>query len=333
MENATVVTLSPSSSPITFEEVHSELRGRGRARRKKRKLARQDKKLTRIKARGERKAARQTNRSAQQAARQDRKDVRKTRRAARKEIGADEPEEETEEDTTTTQEGPADESAPDDYTADETSEDPEEGDEDTGEEEGDGDGEYFEGAEGPKAVDPTIAKLTSLITWNKEAIRRHKLEKERLKKAFNSLLKNSPSRNALGLSRYKSSIDDQEFEIQKHESRIIDLENELAKYGSNPQITLGYKLAETTLQKAKEKKTGATDKARVVETLIQKGIPAEVSPNRIEIPATNRLRDIEITSSATGNEVVDSVVHSITVPQVVIVLGLGAAIWYMMKSK
>ena len=105
----TVITLSPSNGDslrvATFEEAfgeYSELRGRGRARRAKRRADRQAKKrqrqadrqetrrqkrATRIANRAERKRSRQAMRAEQQEARQTRKDVRKQRRMARKAMG------------------------------------------------------------------------------------------------------------------------------------------------------------------------------------------------------------------------------------------------------
>lgn len=96
MENATIVRLSPSTNPVQIVDFmdafgeHSELRGKGRARRQARRQARRKK---RISDRIERK-------SMKQEARQARKDVRKTRRIARKEMGAEEePEPEPEPET------------------------------------------------------------------------------------------------------------------------------------------------------------------------------------------------------------------------------------------
>lgn len=110
MENATIIRLEPNGPGVSnnlkvasFEEAFlgenssmegensSELRGRGRARRQKRKLKK-------IASRGERKQARQTIRAQQQEARQVRKDTRKTRRVARKQMG-DEPETEMDQQT------------------------------------------------------------------------------------------------------------------------------------------------------------------------------------------------------------------------------------------
>lgn len=117
MRGATIITLSPSdsiSSVSTFEESFgatsslageagfasesgvddemSEFRGRGRARRQRRKM-------DRINKRAERKRAKQKMRAEQQEARQERKDVRHSRKASRKAMG-EEPESESSEEST-----------------------------------------------------------------------------------------------------------------------------------------------------------------------------------------------------------------------------------------
>jgi hypothetical protein len=101
----TIVTLSPSSTPVTvsYEEAfgeYSEARGRGRARRQKRRL-------DRIRKRQELRRARQEGRAEQQQARQNRKDERKKRKLARKEMGEEE-EESTEDGEKPTEDGATD---------------------------------------------------------------------------------------------------------------------------------------------------------------------------------------------------------------------------------
>jgi type II secretory pathway pseudopilin PulG len=100
---ATIITLEPEVQieGVSFEEAFgesSELKGRGRERRRKR---RQERRMKRISDRAERKRAKQAMRAEQQEARQVRKDKRKSRRVARKEMGADESEEEETKPTST----------------------------------------------------------------------------------------------------------------------------------------------------------------------------------------------------------------------------------------
>lgn len=83
MENATIIKLEPNQqvqSVTTFEEAfgeHSNLHGKGRARRQARKMQR-------IKNRGERKAARRANRQAKVEDKAIRKQTRQTARLSRK---------------------------------------------------------------------------------------------------------------------------------------------------------------------------------------------------------------------------------------------------------
>jgi hypothetical protein len=91
MENARIIKLDMplTVTTSTFGEAfgeYSELKGRGRAKRQKR---RQERRMTRISDRATRKRARQDMRAEQQEARQTRKDTRKSRKVARDEMGAE----------------------------------------------------------------------------------------------------------------------------------------------------------------------------------------------------------------------------------------------------
>lgn len=191
----TIVTLSPrgdsSVDTVTFEQAFgdfSDFRGRGRARRQKRKMER-------IRNRRERRASRQEGRKEQQEARQSRKDTRKSRRNARKSSGE---EEESEEQSSSQEEGSGD-SAPDNQGEGqgeyETTQD---GDVEAGQQEEQGESdeesgftgdlnfdggielspddiqwnEYFSSVEGKKKINPKVKELARKIEQHKEYIKR-----------------------------------------------------------------------------------------------------------------------------------------------------------------
>lgn len=331
--NAVLVKLAPSTKSVnvvSFEEAfgeHSELRGRGRARRQKRRMGR-------IADRGERKRARQGIRSEQQEARQTRKDVRKTRKVARKALGDEEDvvEEEENYDPETEMEA----SSEDETTQEEVLEGDDAG---AGSEEYDFEnGESFDGdadsndftsdAEGtPKSIHPPIASLTRKIVWNKEAMKRHGLRKNQLMARAGGL-----KNNRQGLAQLSAAISAITIDIQRHEARIEALENHLKnKYGDHPHVPLGYKLAAKELQKANEVVSGAQDKAMIANTIkptvVSKGLDPNFGPNRIEVPAEPMLRTVEIQSSAEG------VVGSGNTKWVLVLAGLGLAVYLAKKNK
>jgi len=320
-QNATIVRLSPSTggdnqiSVVSFEEAfgeHSEFRGRGRARRQKRKLAR-------IQNRGARKAARQSNRAAQQEARQTRKDTRKSRRVARKSMG-DEPDADPED--TQSQDVPQD-----NYTApqDDGSQDDSSSQDDSGQSEsssdeaavmdqfapdnsqddssdsfdGDADSNAFtHDADGTSvSVDPSIADITRKLVWNKEARRRvvqQKVDLDRQRMANKN--------NGRMLSQLTSQIADLDIQIGKYENRIDQLRDQLKGYGDHPHIGRGVHKAETDLQKAKEAKSTFDDSAKIKDTIVSKGLSPEFGENRIDIPAYPAMNKVEIQSSADGDQ-------------------------------
>jgi hypothetical protein len=117
---ATIVTLEPSVEieSVTFEQAFgesSDFKGRGRAKRQKR---RQERRMKRISDRSERKKAKQSMRAEQQEARQTRKDVRKARKNARK--GEDEEESPEKEEPTDTEAATTDSSSSETETQPET---------------------------------------------------------------------------------------------------------------------------------------------------------------------------------------------------------------------
>lgn len=314
MNNATVVTLGPLkdgiSQEVTFEEAfgeHSEFRGRGRARRQKRKL-------DRIAKKGERKAARQSVRSQQQEARQSRKDTKRSRRVGRKHMDddAEQPvqpdEKETRDDVVQSQDDttsspndnspsydqPQNDGGETDQSSDDTSyddSDSEDADSDTDESGFDGvlsqeDARQFS-AEGSQ-VHPQVEELTRRIKWNRKLIQ--KLEAQRTKQ------------NAPAIQQ----------KINDRKSRIILLQDEL----KDVKAKLG--------------------------TRIGKGVKAKVSKQKIEVPASNAsgptglngldnmydydapdTRVIEITSSAEG-----STAKKINWKPIVIGVAIGAVIIY-----
>lgn len=95
MENARVITLSPSTSvqAVTFEEAfgeHSEASGKGRARRAERQAARQERKIQRQENRAAKKVAKvnvhAAKKAAKQAARQERRLTRQEAKSQRQEV-------------------------------------------------------------------------------------------------------------------------------------------------------------------------------------------------------------------------------------------------------
>jgi hypothetical protein len=300
-----IIKLGPSTDKVgvvSFEEAfgeHSELRGRGRARR-------QAKKLKRISNRGVRKAARQKIRAQQQEARQVRKDTRKARRVARKEMAPVEEETAVEEE----QEEPVAEASYQEeqdnqsqYADPAAEDDNYDTEEDPASEGSDSfDGEEMEGAEGRRNMHPEIKDITQRIVWHKEGMRRHGKRRDALKKAYTEKAhSNFSSGNREDLSEYRSAIEGQEMELQKHEERVSQLEGRLkSKYAGHPHIPRGFKRANDMLQKSKEQKANADDQKAVKATIVSEKLNPEISNERIDIPAGNSLREIDIQSNFGG---------------------------------
>ncbi len=372
MENATIVRLSPSTNPVQIVDFmdafgeHSELRGKGRARRQARRQARRKK---RISDRIERK-------SMKQEARQNRKDVRKTRRLARKEMGADEEEPEPEPEQTEVAEDQYETPEQEDQTSEDSGLDPaaDENGEEVGEEYFDGDYsearggrgrarrqarranrkakrssrkagpsdeasseesvEEFEGsgidaaqfsstpigtaptpvqpqsaqasataapaqAQANPSIHPHIGSLTNGITWNREAARRHRLNRNNLYGQAQSL---HPVKDRSSLREYSARISRLDMEIQRHEARITDLENALKKYGDHPHIARGYKYAQTQMQKGRETVASAQDQNKIKATIVQSSLNPSFGDQRIEVPAQSEMRTVDIQSNADGEE-------------------------------
>lgn len=309
LENAVVVSLSPSDGGApdvaTFEQAfgaHSELFGKMRAKSAKRKDARQAKKIKRIENRGKRKAARQSIRSQQQEARQTRKDVRKTRKVARKELEPVEPEYEEPSYEEPTYEEPA-------Y------EEPEETDEGYAEEEyveeeyaPEGEEvEYFEGEEGSSAegnpeIHSEIQGLTQKIVWNKEAARRQTERKNKIVDATKSMMEGGKGQsiNRKDIRDNSSQIKNCDMAIQKHQARIKELQTQLKKFGDHPHVNEGYRQAQSKLQKTKEGVQAKATQAKVQETLIDPNLDANIGYQRIEVPASNTERKVELKSGFDG---------------------------------
>ncbi len=371
MENATIVRLSPSTNPVQIVDFmdafgeHSELRGKGRARRQARRQTRRKK---RISDRIERK-------SMKQEARQARKDVRKTRRLARKEMGADEEEPEAEPEQTEVAEDQYETPEQEEQTED-SGLDPaaDESGEDVGEEYFDGDysearggrgrarrqarrakfkakraarkaapveeapaeesAEEFEGSgidaaqfssapvgaapapvqpqaaqvsatsapaqsQSNPAIHPQIGSLTNGIVWNREAARRHRLNRTNLHGQAKRL---HPIKDRSSLREYSDRISRLDMEIQRHEARITDLENALRKYGDHPHIARGYKYAQTQIQRGRENAANAQDQNKIQATIVQSGLNPSFGDQRIEVPAQSEMRTVDIQSNADGED-------------------------------
>ncbi len=297
MENATIVKLSPSETLVgvsTFEEAfgeHSEFKGRGRARRQKRRQARR---LQRIHDRAER-------RKAKDEANADREDANAARDTAREAANP------ATDDASSDDSGSADDSSSQDPAAEDTGSD----------ESADGfDGEYS-GVTGipPTNIDPKIMDLTNKIVWNQESQRRHAADMQRLNGNFNRIgeaaKRNPGERRKLGT--LKEQIQAIELQIQKHKQReeyLMGILNKL--YEGNPQIAMGMKLAQTNLQKSYDSKNAAEGQEMIKstlfampkETVVEKSLNPQFGDQRIEIPASTTMN--EATINADGNTVVKS---------------------------
>lgn len=337
LENAVVVTLSPSTDPTpdvaTFEQAfgeHSELFGKMKAKAAKRKDARQAKKMKRIENRGKRKAARQSIRAQQQEARQTRKDVRKTRKVARKELEPVEPEveepqyEEPEyQDPAAEYEDPAatDESyVEEEYAEEEYTPEGEEA-------------EYFEGEEGSSAegnpeIHSEIQGITEKIVWNKEAARRQNDRKQKLIGATKVMMDGSKGRsvNRKEIGANAGQIKNCDMAIQKYEDRIKQLKEALKKFGDHPHIKEGYRQAESKLQKTKEGAQAKVTQAKVQETLVDPNLGANIGYQRIEVPAANTERSVELKSGFDGPAVVKTLSPSTKLLIGVAVVGIALVV-------
>jgi len=316
LENAVVVSLSPSDggSPdvATFEQAfgeHSELFGKMRAKATKRKAARQAKKITRIENRGKRKAARQTVRAQQQEARQTRKDVRKTRKVARKELEPVEPEyEEPQYEEPLYEEPEYEEPIDEEYYEDAPVAEEEEYYEEEYAPEGE-EVEYFEGEEGSSAegnpeIHSEIQGLTQKIVWNKEAARRQAERKNKIVDATKSMMEGGKGQsiNRKDIRDNSSQIKNCDMAIQKHQARIKELQTQLKKFGDHPHVNEGYRQAKSKLQKTKEGVQAKATQAKVQETLIDPNLDANIGYQRIEVPASNTERKVELKSGFDGPE-------------------------------
>ncbi len=175
-------------------------------------------------------------------------------------------------------------------------------------------------------VEPSIQDLTKRIVWNKEAIRRHKLKKDRLIANSNAIFKSG--RNRQNLSKNQALIQAEDLEIQKHQDRLKQLEAKLKTFGSHPHISSGFKQAEMTLQKSKENQTSVQDQQRIKATIVSQSLHPEFGPERIDIPAQSEIRTVELTSGADGKGDAGKAI-TLGNPKVLLALGVaGLAIWY-----
>lgn len=346
---ATIVKLAPATQLVgvaTFEEAfgeHSNARGKGRNRRQRRRM-------DRIAKRAERKRARQAIRDEQQESRQKRKDKRKERKEARKAMG-EEQDTQAEDQTTTEEEGSEQVTQPQGGGEEQTdtqeeaqTEETETTDEEPAykpydfENGNQFDGEDVSGANGAPVgkIDPAIKDITNRLTWNKEALRREKAKLAQVKPKYVEL--GQKRRNHPDLPGMRKQIDAITMNIQEFEDRIDALSKRLAKFGDHPHIAMGYKLAGQNLQKSKEKRANAAGQAAIRETIVPKGLNAQIEHERIDIPAQPEMRTVELGSSADGTGSAAGAVTGKkgldTTTKVVIGVGLLAlGIWAAKKYK
>jgi hypothetical protein len=316
MEKATIVTLEPHTQDFvpTFEEAfgeHSELRGKGRARR-------QSRKMDRIAKRSERKVARQSGRqerkATRQEARQTKKDTRVTRRLDRKSLrkesrgSQDAPEESQDEatdETPDTQDVQDTQDTVADTGQDGVSSQPSADFEDDQTDIASAqpydfeNGDSTESFDGDGSINPEIQDLTQRVVWNKEMMNKYLSNRNKLNTYYVQLGKSNNGKQSL--SEVKSKIEGEDLKIQKHQERIGELNSHLKKYGDHPHIKRGMKMAHTKFQKQREGQMGIKDKAKIQETIVPKGLKAEILPGEIIVPQSPGMKTVELTSGADGS--------------------------------
>lgn len=297
-----VITLEPATEgdniSVSFEEAfgeYSEIRGRGRNRRQKRKL-------DRIAKRRERKKARQQIRMDQQEARQQRKDIRKTRRVGRKAMG-NEPETEMDEQTqnemvdqgSSTQSGGGSmdqgsgsetggsyDSGSSDQGGDQGGD---QGNDDnwgytpsnSGEDEGSSDeGSSDEGSDeesGFDGIHPGVKDVAKKIEWNKEMVSRLESRKRQLKMALQT---KGEGRHGIAIRKELSMLDSR---IAERNSRIAQLESQLNDFSNaSGKHKAHAKRAITHARKERHKVTHkATPKVKAIAQKLAKVYPPAVA--------------------------------------------------------
>jgi len=275
MEQSRIITLEPSETgtddikAVSFEEAFgefSELRGRGRNRRQKRKL-------DRIAKRRERKKARQQIRNDQQEARQSRKDIAKQRRVARKGMG-EEPEEENEnqpqneggEDQGSSSNQGGDQGGDQSYNEPQGSGDQggdqggsdensayQSSDEGSGEGLEDGSSDEESGFDG---IHPEVKDVAKKIEWNKELVARLISRQKRLKLALQN---KGEGRHGVNIRKELSEI---ESRINQRNKRIAQLEGQLNNFSN-----------------ASGKNRSHVRKARVHAKKLRQKVGSKVPPN------------------------------------------------------
>lgn len=200
------------------------------------------------------------------------------------------------------------------------------------------DGENLSAATGGKAVqqiNPQIRDTTKRIVWNREALRRHKGNHAKFSNEYKQKMQMPAYRakpNHPYVAGLREAIQKHEMEIQKHEQRLESLERTLAeKFSGHPHIEHGYKLANIELQKQIEGERNGQTRASIKDTIVEKGLGAEIEKNRIDVPAQPEMRTVELSSSADGSEVVGSM--STPTKLIIGAAALGLAYYFAKKYK
>lgn len=279
MESGTrIVTLAPSDTitAVSFEDAfgeHSEFKGRGRARRQKRRM-------DRIAKKAERKKAKRAMRTAAMQERQERRKLRKTARVERRQIGQ---EAEPTADEILTSEAPEETlNQESDSVADnqgegggtgssivpeaeqEAEQEYEEESEDAGEEDAGFDGTLSAEGSGDvsKNVNAKVRELTRKVEWNKELVSRLKGQRGRLQNAG-------------------ASTGDVDSKIAERTRRVNDLLKELSSMPKEEVIN-GFKIART--QRLQTRKTVSDGGS---ETPVASSLNPEFAEQKIVVPGAS----------------------------------------------
>ncbi len=296
--DATIIKLTPRQGEVgavSFEEAfgeHSELFGKGRARRQKRQM----KRLTDKRAR---KKLKQEIRNDQQEARQGRKDKRHSRKKQRTDDDAVDNsvvEEAPVDETVTDQTSAEDQNTDDQSSQDDQSQDDQGGSE--GEEAGSFDGEMMASAEGSAKIHPAIKHATERMAYHTEAIRRRKQHRNKVYNHSKALSSTGEGRvrNRELLSANNKQLQSHDIEIQKHEEKLKGHQEGLKKFGNHPHIAEGHRQAQANLQKHVEGRKEAENKAKVKETLVSTNLKPTIGNNRIEVAGSTGTKTVEMSS-------------------------------------
>lgn len=271
LEGARIITLEPAVegvAAVTFEEAfgeHSELRGRGRARRKKRKMSR-------INDRGEVQDARGENK-------QRKKNKKKSGKIGRRRMKKDSEREDSildaenenavaamqpqdEESGNEREEGGYEEEAPEELDAESSYEDEESEFEagSTADVTSSFDSETSE-ANGGKAENSNAQK----IAWHKRSIDVHNAKIAKMKATMTGIPSNEVAKRAKMIKQFQSIV-------QRSTERLADLMRQSERTGRGRGRVVG---------------RGHMNRPTVVKSNLQ----AKFEPNRIEVPAKNEVSD------------------------------------------